>query len=70
MQLMLDLSYVFESCRRAGVVIPYQQVQVKGDNFALPILQRAHQIVLQLSGNILSLIPVGHAIGQWAALLR
>jgi len=69
MQLMLDLSYVFESCRRAGVVMPYQQVQVKGDNFVLPILQRAHQIVLQLSVNIASLTPTGHAIGQWIAYL-
>jgi len=69
MQLTLDLSYVFESCRRAGVVIPYQQVRVKGENFVLPILQRAHQIVLQLTGNIATLTPVGQAIGQWTAYL-
>ena len=69
MQLTLDLSYVFESSRRASIVMPYQQVQVKGDNFVLPILQRAHQIVLQLSGNIPSLMPVEHAIGEWIPYL-
>src|SRR6266705_7168502 len=67
MQLVYNVSYVFESCRR--VISPNQPIPVKGDNFVLPMLRQAHQIVLFLSGNVPSLVPVDQDIGNWVASL-
>jgi len=69
MQVMLNVTYVFESSRRSGVFTPHQMVPVKGDSFVLTTLRQAHQVILNSSRNIPTWVPVAQEIGNWIASL-
>jgi hypothetical protein len=69
MQLMVNISYVYESCRRTALIVPNQNVPVKGDGFVLPVLQQAHHVVMNLSVSIHSLMSTAQEMGDWVVFL-
>ena len=68
MNLVLDLSYVYERCR-SMIMYPRQPTQVKGENYILDVLLRQRGFVSALAKKYQELQPVSSGLTSWVAYL-
>jgi len=69
MQLVADLTSIYERCRSAALITPYQQIQVKGPDLLLSVLQRDYPFIEGLVGHYESIGWVKESIRNWIAYL-
>jgi len=69
MQLVADLTYVYERCRSVALIVPSQAVRVKGENFIVQILARQFPIVQILSRYYPTTSSVTDSMRNWIAYL-
>jgi hypothetical protein len=68
MNLVTDLSYVYERCRSVTIV-PLQPVQVKGDGYILEVLVRQQRCISILAQSYKELQTVTSGLSDWIAYL-
>ena len=69
MNLIQDLSYLYERCRSASTIQPTQYCQVKGENRLLEALERQLPLLDMLSKTYTSLEGIYTSANEWAIYL-
>jgi hypothetical protein len=69
MQLVWNLSYVYERCRSASQLAPNQLIQVKGENLILAVLQQQYSFLGSLSIHYNEIALVRDSVRDWIAYL-
>ena len=70
LNLIQNLSYLYERCRSASTISPFQPFQVKGERLLLETLEQQLPLLEKLSMRYTSLTGLHKSANEWAIYLR